>query len=115
MAPHPGWSEPPSRDLLRRYRSLIDCFEMLSGPASTVRASLGEEATRLTQRFGMLAVAGSGATAAEDIGAAHLQMRPFTSAREFLDALVDAEPLQRRRGLRPRMQRERRRPADPAN
>lgn len=115
MAPHPGWSEPPSRDLLRRYRSVIDCLEMLSGPASTARAGLGEEAARLTQRFGMLAVAGSGATTVEDIGAAHLRMRPFTSAREFLDALVDAEPVQRRRGLRPRMQRERRRPADPAN
>ncbi len=115
MAPHPGWSEPPSRDLLRRHRGLIDCFETLSGPASTARAGLGEEAARLAQRFGMLAAAGSGATTIEDIGVAHLRMRPFTSAREFLDALVDAEPLQRRRGLRPRMQRERRRPADPAN
>ncbi len=115
MAPHPGWSEPPSRDLLRRHRGAIDCFETLSGPASTARAGLGEEAARLTQRFGMLSTAGSGATTVEDIGAAHLRMRPFTSAREFLDALVDAEPVQRRRGLRTRTQRERRRPADPAN
>ena len=114
MAPHPGWSEPPSRDLLRRHRSLVDCYETLSGPASTARAGLGEEAARLSQRFGMLGAAGSGATTVEDIGAAHLRMRPFISAREFLDALVDAEPLQRRRGLRPRMQRERRRPADPS-
>lgn len=115
MVPHPGWSEPPGRDLLRRHRGIIDCFETLSGPASTARSGLGEEAARLTQRFGMLSTAGSGATTAEDIGAAHLTMRPFTSAREFLDALVDAEPIQRRRGLRTRTQRERRRPADPAN
>ena len=114
MAPHPGWSEPPSRDLLRRHRGLIDCVETLSGPASTARAGLGEEAARLLQRFGMLAGAGSGATAVEDIGAAHLRMRAFASTREFLDALVDAEPIQRRRGLRPRLQRERRHPADPA-
>jgi predicted metal-dependent phosphoesterase TrpH len=113
MAPHPGWAEPPSRDLLRRHRGLIDCFETLSGPASTARAGLGEEAALLTQRFGMLSIAGSGARIPEDIGAAHLRMRSFTSAREFLDALVDAEPVQRRRGLRPRLQRERRRPADP--
>jgi predicted metal-dependent phosphoesterase TrpH len=115
MAPHPGWSEPPSRDLLRRHRGAIDCFETLSGPASTARAGLGEEAARLTQRFGILSTAGSGATTVEDIGAAHLRMRSFTSAREFLDALVDAEPVQRRRGLRTRTQRERRRPAGPAN
>ena len=115
MAPHPGWSEPPSRDLLRRHRGVIDCFETLSGPASTARSGLGEEAARLTQRFGMLCTAGSGATNVDDIGVAHLKMRPFTSAREFLDALVDAEPVQRRRGLRTRTQRERRRPADPAN
>ena len=115
MVPHPGWSEPPGRDLLRRHRGIIDCFETLSGPASTARSGLGEEAARLTQRFGMLSTAGSGATTAEEIGAAYLKMRPFTSAREFMDALVDAEPVQRRRGLRTRTQRERRRPADPAN
>jgi hypothetical protein len=40
-------------------------------------------------------------------------MRPFGSAHEFLDALVDAEPVQRRRGLRVRALRERRSPATP--
>lgn len=114
VAPHPGWAEPPNRDLLRRHRGLIDCFETLSGPASTARAGLGEEAARLTQRFGVVSTAGSGATVVEDIGSSHLVMRPFASAREFVDALVDAEPVQRRRGLRPRLQRERRRPANPA-
>ena len=114
VAPHPAWATPPGPDLLRRHRGLIDCFETLSGPASTARAGLGEDAARLLQRFGVLAVAGSGATIAEDVGAAHLSMRPFVSAREFLDALVDAEPVQRRRGLRPRMQRERRHPGSPA-
>jgi glycosyltransferase involved in cell wall biosynthesis/predicted metal-dependent phosphoesterase TrpH len=114
MIPHPSWAEPPPKDLLRRHRRLVDCFEMLSGPASATRGGLGEEATRVSQRFGVLAAAGSGATVAEDIGAAHVLIRPFTSARDFLDALVDAEPVQRRRGLRPRVQRERRRPADPA-
>ena len=114
VAPHPGWANPPSPDLLRRHRGVIDCFETLSGPASTARAGLGEDAARLLQRFGVLAIAGSGATNPEDVGTAHLQMRPFATAREFLDALVDAEPVQRRRGLRPRMQRERRHPGSPA-
>jgi phosphatidyl-myo-inositol alpha-mannosyltransferase len=114
VAPHPAWANPPGPDLLRRHRGLIDCFETLSGPASTARAGLGEDAARLLQRFGVLAVAGSGASSAEDVGAAHLRMRPFSTAHEFLDALVDAEPVQRRRGLRPRMQRERRHPGSPA-
>jgi len=115
MAPHPGWSDPPNPDLLRRHRSLVDCFQTLSGPAVATRGGAGEDAARLAQRFGMLSVAGSDAVAAEDLGAAHLRMRTFTSPHEFLDALVDAEPVQRRRGLRPRVARERRRPAHPAN
>jgi glycosyltransferase involved in cell wall biosynthesis len=115
MAPHPVWAEPPSQDLLRRHRGLIDCFETLSGPAPAGRAATGVDAARLAQRFGMLTTAGSGASAVEDLGSAHLRMRPFASPREFLDALVDAEPVQRRRGLRSRVVRERRRPTAPSN
>lgn len=115
MVPHPSWSEPPSSDLLRRHRGLVDCFQTLSGPAPPTRAGAGEEAAHLSQRFGLLGAAGSDATAAEDLGAAHLRMRRFQSPHEFLDALVDAEPVQRRRGLRTRTSRERRRPAHPSN
>ena len=115
LVPHPVWAEPPSQDLLRRHRGLLDCFESLSGPAPTGRAATGVDAARLAQRFGMLTTAGSGATVIEELGSAYLQMRSFTSPREFLDALVDAEPVQRRRGLRTRVARERRRPTAPAN
>lgn len=115
MAPHPGVADPPNRDLLRRHRSLVDCYQTLSGPAAAARGGAVEDAARLAQRFGVLSVAGSDALAPEDLGAAHLRMRTFGSPHEFLDALVDAEPVQRRRGLRPRVARERRRPAHPAN
>lgn len=115
MVPHPVWAEPPSQDLLRRHRGLIDCFETLSGPATAGRAATGVDAARLAQRFGMLTTAGSGASTVDDLGSAHLLMRPFASPREFLDALVDAEPVQRRRGLRSRVARERRRPTAPSN
>ncbi len=114
MVPHPVWGEPPSHDLLRRHRSSVDCYETLSGPSPTGRAGAAVDATVLAQRFGLLATAGSGATTAEEIGAAHLRMRPFASPREFLDSLVDGEPVQRRRGLRSKMARERRHPAEPA-
>ena len=115
MVPHPVWAEPPSQDLLRRHRGLLDCFETLSGPAPAGRAATGVDAARLAQRFGMLTTAGSGASTVDDLGSAHLRMRPFASPREFLDALVDAEPVQRRRGLRSRVARERRRPTAPSN
>ena len=114
LVPHPVWAEPPSQDLLRRHRGMLDCFESLSGPAPTGRAATGVDAARLAQRFGMLTTAGSGASSVEELGSAHLRMRSFTSPREFLDALVDAEPVQRRRGLRTRMARERRRPTAPS-
>jgi phosphatidylinositol alpha-mannosyltransferase len=115
MVPHPVWSEPPSQDLLRRHRGMLDCFESLTGPAPAGRAGTGVDAARLAQRFGMLTTAGSGANAVEELGSAYLRMRSFTSPREFLDALVDAEPVQRRRGLRTRIARERRRPMAPSN
>lgn len=115
LVPHPVWAEPPSHDLLRRHRGVLDCFESLSGPAPTGRAATGVDAARLAQRFGMLTTAGSGANAVEELGSAYLRTRPFTSPREFLDALVDAEPVQRRRGLRARIARERRRPTAPSN
>jgi hypothetical protein len=115
MVPHPVWAEPPSQDLLRRHRGMLDCFESLSGPAPAGRAATGLDAARLAQRFGMLTTAGSGAGAAEELGSAYLRMRSFSSPREFLDALVDAEPVQRRRGLRTRVARERRRPTVPPN
>jgi hypothetical protein len=94
---------------------MLDCFESLSGPAPAGRAATGLDAARLAQRFGMLTTAGSGAGAAEELGSAYLRMRSFSSPREFLDALVDAEPVQRRRGLRTRVARERRRPTVPPN
>ncbi len=109
MAPHPRFPETPSQDLLRRHRSAIDCFEAVSGPSATARPSGGADAARLAQRLGLLVSAGSGAITAEEVGGAHLRMRPFGSPREFLEALVDAEPIQRRRGLRVRSARERRR------
>jgi glycosyltransferase involved in cell wall biosynthesis len=109
VAPPPVWGDSPSEDLLRRNRSAIDCVEAVAGPAPPTRPGVGADAARLVQRFGLLITAGSGATVAEEIGSAHLRMRPFKSPREFLDALVDAEPAQRRRGLRVRGTRERRR------
>jgi hypothetical protein len=114
MVPHPVWAEPPSHDLLRRHRSAIDCYETLTGPTPTGRAGAAVDATLLSQRYGMLVTAGSGATTADEIGAAHLRMRPFASPREFLESLVDGEPVQRRRGLRSRSARERRHPGEPA-
>jgi glycosyltransferase involved in cell wall biosynthesis len=113
VSPHPLWRDTPSEDLLRRHRSAVDCFEAVAGPAPATRPGGGTEAARLAQRFGLLVTAGSGASTAEEIGSAHLRMRGFASPRQFLDALVDAEPVQRRRGLRVRGARERRR-SDPS-
>lgn len=114
MVPHPVWGEPPPADTLAAMRGLVDCFEAVVGPASAIRGSITIENARLMQRFGSPITAGSGAAGPDDLGCAYLRMRSFTTAAEFLAALDDADPVQRRRGLRPRQTRERRRSGTPA-
>ncbi len=109
MVPHPVWGEPPPADTLATMRPLVDCFEAVVGPASAIRAAITIENARLMQRFGSPITAGSGAASPDEIGSAYLRMRSFTSPGEFLAALEHADPVQRRRGLRPRQSRDRRR------
>lgn len=112
MVPHPVWGEPPSPEILAEMRHMCDCFEVVVGPASGIRGGITTENARLVQRFGTRISAGSGASEPEDIGSSHLRMRRFTDASDFLVSLEDAVPVQRRRGLRPKSQRERRRPEE---
>lgn len=114
LVPHPVWGEPPTAQVLASMREECDCFEVVVGPASTIRGGITTENARLMQRFGTRVTAGSGASEPQDIACAHLQMRAFTTPAEFLVSLEDAVPVQRRRGLRPKSQRERRRPDEPA-
>lgn len=114
LVPHPVWGEPPSASAITALGAACDCFEVVVGPASTLRGGITTENARLMQRFGARITAGSGASELPDIGCAFLRMHAFTSAAEFLVALEDAVPVQRRRGLRPKTQRERRRPDDTA-
>lgn len=114
MVPHPVWGEPPAREVLAELRDQVDCYEAVVGPGSTIRAAITVDSARLMQRFGLPVAAGSGATLPDEMGTAHVLMRPFTSAQDFLAALADAQPVQRRRGLRPRTARERRRPGGAA-
>jgi hypothetical protein len=112
MVPHPVWGEPPPPELLADLREVCDCFEVVVGPASGIRGGITTENARLVQRFGTRITAGSGASEPEDIGSSHVRMRRFTDAADFLVSLDDAVPVQRRRGLRPKSQRERRRPEE---
>jgi glycosyltransferase involved in cell wall biosynthesis len=112
MVPHPVWGEPPAPELLAELRGACDCFEVVVGPASGIRGGITTENARLVQRFGTRITAGSGASEPEDVGSSHLRMRRFADAADFLVSLDDAVPVQRRRGLRPKSQRERRRPEE---
>jgi glycosyltransferase involved in cell wall biosynthesis len=108
--PHPDSGGAPPADALRQVSDLIDCHEALT-PARP--ASQATEAALLLQRAGLVVTAGSGAATAAELGTAGMLMRPFAGPDEFLDALADARPVRRRRGLRGRGARSSRRASQP--
>lgn len=111
MIPHPAWGVGPAPATIRALGDRVACVEALSGPASIMRSTINIEDVRLMQAFGLRVAAGSGATAANQIGASHLRMPPFSDARAFVESLADADPVQQRRGIRPLSMRDRRRGA----
>ncbi len=106
VVPHPDSGMAPPPEALRQVPELIDCHEGLT-PARP--ASQATEAALLLQRTGLVVTAGSGAVTPAEVGTAGMLMRPFAGPGEFLDALADARPVRRRRGLRGRGARSSRR------
>jgi hypothetical protein len=110
VIPHPDTGVAPPAEALRQVTALIDCHEALT-PARP--ASQATEAALLLQRAGLVVTAGRGAATAAELGTAGMLMRPFAGPGEFLEALADARPVRRRRGLRGRSARSSRRASQP--
>jgi hypothetical protein len=106
MVPHPAAAEAPPAALLRLHAADVACYEVLSGAPPA--GGFGEDVARLAQRLGILACAGSGARAPEEVGSACTRMRAFEGRDDFLASLAEAELTRRRRGLLQRPPRERR-------
>ena len=102
MAPHPDSGAAPPAEALRACRDLIDCHEGLTPARPAAQAT---ESALLLRRTGLVVSAGSGASRPDEIGTAGVMMRPFVGPEEFLEALGDARPVRRRRGLRARTPR----------
>jgi len=107
VVPHPESCRIPSAADLRSLADLVDVREMATGATGPA----GVEAARHACRMGVLVSAGSGAAGPEGVGGAGMAMRPFAGARDFLEALAEAEPILARRGRRARL-RERNRARD---
>jgi hypothetical protein len=102
MAPHPDSGVAPPAEALRACRELIDCHEGLTPARPAAQAT---ESALLLRRTGLVVSAGSGASRLDEIGTAGVMMRPFVGPEDFLEALGDARPVRRRRGLRARTPR----------
>lgn len=85
MTPHPDRGAPSPAGL-RAVAGGIDCYEVVAGADGASDAI--ESALR---RLGMLVCAGSGASRAEDVGAALTELRRFEGPTDLLDALTEAD------------------------
>ena len=106
VIPHPESAAAPPAEALRAVGDLIDCHEGLTPARAAAHAT---EAALLLQRAGLVVTAGSGAAAPAEVGTAGMLMRPFAGPEQFMQALGDARPVRRRRGLRGRGARSSRR------
>lgn len=106
VIPHPDSAVAPPPEALRAVSELIDCHEGLTPARPAAQAT---EAALLLQRAGLVVTAGSAATAPAELGTAGMLMRPFAGPEQFIEALGDARPVRRRRGLRGRGARSSRR------
>ncbi|MGD9572784.1 MAG: glycosyltransferase [Thermoleophilia bacterium] len=99
LLPHPDAADVPPPATLHRLGAAVDCVEVLT-PGAAPPADEG-----LLRRLGLRAVAASGATRPEDVGAAVTDLPRFADAAGLLDALGDARlgpPERRRRPREPR-------------
>jgi len=93
LIPHPATAATPPASLLRAQAARVDCVELANpagGPAQ-------RPVLRAARQLGLIISAGSGAGAAEGLGAAAVEMRPFSDGRDFLDALAESELVRPRR------------------
>jgi phosphatidylinositol alpha-mannosyltransferase len=93
LMPHPATAATPPATLLRAQAARVDCVELANpagGPAQ-------RPVLRAARQLGLIISAGSGAGAAEGLGAVAVEMRPFGDGRDFLDALAESELVRPRR------------------
>lgn len=95
LVPHPASDPaPPPAAALRSSGASADCVEFVTGTAPA-----GIRAAELARRFGVLAVAASGATRPEDVGLVGMRLRSFAGSADLLAALAEGELMRRRRPL----------------
>jgi phosphatidyl-myo-inositol alpha-mannosyltransferase len=95
LAPHPSSDPPPPpAEALRMHSASIDCAEFVTGTAPA-----GFRGAEFARRFGIVAIAASGASRPEEVGIVGMRIGPFDDAAELLAALATGEFVRRRRPL----------------
>lgn len=95
LVPHPSSDPPPPpAAALRVNAASLDCAEFVTGTAPA-----GIRGAEFARRFGVVAVAASGASRPEEVGIVGMRIEPFGNSRELLAALATGEFVRRRHPL----------------
>lgn len=95
LVPHPSSDPPPPpAEALRIHSDFIDCAEFVTGTAPS-----GIRGAEFARRFGVVAIAASGASRAEEVGIVGMRIVPFDGASQLVSALATGEFVRRRHPL----------------
>jgi glycosyltransferase involved in cell wall biosynthesis len=95
MVPHPSSDPPPpTAETLRRHSQSIDCAEFVTGTAPS-----GIRGAEFARRFGVVAIAASGASRPDDVGIVGMHIGPFATGADLAAALGAGDLARRRRPI----------------